>query len=128
MIAQVRGAHGGAQSGQRAAGGVRARGLGRAGVWLRWRAGVTSCAWVFLQPLILRMRALAPQLEEQLRKGQPTKDLAHRLRGDAKTSGADSLSELVLEFQNEPDLGKIEGLRLAFKGTVARLRTDGILQ
>ena len=34
----------------------------------------------------------------------------------------------VLEFQREPDLAKIEKMRIALKGTIARLQTDNVLQ
>ena len=66
-------------------------------------------------------------LEELLRADKPTRDLAHRLRGDATTSGAAGLAALVLDFHGAPEMGKIEGLRLALKGTVARLKADGVL-
>ena len=68
------------------------------------------------------------ELSALVNAGKPTKDLAHRLRGDATTSGAKSLALLVLDFHDAPAPFKIEGLKRALKGTTARLKADGVLQ
>ena len=41
---------------------------------------------------------------------------------------AAGLAELVQDFHGSPDVSKIPGLRHALKGTIARLKADGLLQ
>ena len=52
----------------------------------------------------------------------------YKLKVGATTSGAAGLAALVLDFHTAPALEKIESLKKALKGTIARLKADGVLQ
>ena len=67
-------------------------------------------------------------LEQMMRDGEPTKDLAHRLKGDATTSGAAGFAAKVALFEKEPKIELLDELRVTLEATKARLLADGVLR
>eukprot|EP00966_Prymnesium_polylepis_P100432 2326341-Prymnesium_polylepis.1 len=67
-------------------------------------------------------------LAREVKEGNAVGELAHRLQGDATTSGAAGFAANVREFKDYPTLERITALRKVLAATAARLRADGLIK